>query len=284
VSDPAKKILGILSCNYSGSHFLSLMLGSHSQMAHIGELKNMIKPHKPPCHICGDSADCSIFHDLHGQPREDLYRILFERFGPETRILVDASKKPTWFKPLVTRCSSSYDFYFIHLVRDPRALLRRWLLTYDTPRAKRQQLIRQCRRAPWELLRYRHDFEQLLLDKWLAANRKIDAFIRQSGRPQLLTTYESVARHSADELGRIMEWVGLPFEPSQIEYWRFDHHGTQKKDYEWIKQDKTSGHFDVRWQTYLSEEQIHKTTSHPGINAYLDECGLQFGPDGLERC
>jgi len=274
-----KKIIGILSCNYSGSHFLSLMLGSHSCAAHVGELKNMIKPDSARCYVCGDNIKCRIFNGLAKIHRADLYAAIYERHDSSIEMLVDASKKPAWFKQFVNL--PDYDLRFVHLIRDPRALLRRWLLTYDTPHKKRQQLFRQVRNAPWNIFRYHSDFEGLLLDKWLAANKKIDAFIKRSGRSYILTTYEAIAQHPQEEISRIMTWVGLPFEKEQVTYWRFEHHSTQKEDYEWIKKGQQAGHLDSRWKTFLSKEQIKKAEAHSGINNYLDSLGLKMGEEGL---
>ena len=38
----SRGLVYLLSSNFSGSHFLSLMLGSHSRFVHLGELKNLV--------------------------------------------------------------------------------------------------------------------------------------------------------------------------------------------------------------------------------------------------
>jgi hypothetical protein len=68
-------LLFILSSNYSGSHYLSLLLGSHSSGTHLGEVKNLVKPkHQEAttaatestryCLLCGSNRECIMLHDL----------------------------------------------------------------------------------------------------------------------------------------------------------------------------------------------------------------------------
>jgi hypothetical protein len=65
-----------------------------------------------------------------------------------------------------------------------------------------------------------------------------------------LVTYRDLALDPAMEIRRLMQWIGLEYEPTQLEYWNFEHFGTQKRAYEWVKEKKTKL-FDTRWKTEL---------------------------------
>ena len=143
-----KKLVFILSSNYSGSHFLSLMLGSHSQAEHLGELKNLVKD-SGGCQMCNDPEKCDLFHGIKQMPRQELYETLFSRVSDNVEILIDASKKPRWFEQFVN--DQRFDVYLIHLVRDPRALARRWLMRFDEEGTSRRERYKQIRRNPFAI-------------------------------------------------------------------------------------------------------------------------------------
>lgn len=79
-----------------------------------------------------------------------------------------------------------------------------------------------------------------------------------------------------------MDWIGLVYEPGQLEYWNFKHHGSQKADYEWVKKAKTT-FIDLRWQTELPDATIRRTVENGRILAYLEQLGLTFVDDGLTK-
>lgn len=43
-----------------------------------------------------------------------------------------------------------------------------------------------------------------------------------------------------------MTWLGYEFEDGQIEYWKFEHHGSQKPKYKWIKEKEVKHYVDLR--------------------------------------
>jgi hypothetical protein len=74
----------------------------------------------------------------------------------------------------------------------------------------------------------------------------------------------------------------LSYEPAQLEYWNFEHIGTQKREYEWVKEKKTQ-FVDLRWQTELPGEVQRKIRDDRLIGDYVASLGLRFTDDGLTR-
>ena len=132
-----KKLIFILSSNYSGSHFLSLLLGSHSKAIHLGETKNLVKG-DVNCHTCGKLNDCVLFKGINKLATDALYPELFNRAGEHVNLLVDTSKKITWVNKFIHQ-KNDYEIKVIHLIRDPRALRRRWTNKYNSITSKINQ-------------------------------------------------------------------------------------------------------------------------------------------------
>lgn len=278
-----KTVATILSTNFAGSHFLSLMLGSHSNALHVGEARRLRKKPrtKHPCFICEGSGECALFRDIDPDHLEDLWPTLFARVPDSIRVLIDNSKKPGWSARFLAddRCERKY----IHLIRDPRALMRRWAEDYESWQERFEQRVTWCRRRPDlipQMLFASH--RRFFLYKWLAKNQEISAFLREHRLDHAIVTYRDLALFPDEELARLDRFLGLEPEPGQKEYWNFEHHGSQKPDYEWVKKQQTQ-FLDLRWKQFLSEADQRWVLGEPRVGRYLAELGLEFGDDGLTR-
>lgn len=275
-----KRVVCILSSNYSGSHYLSLVLGSNSRATHLGEVKNYVKETPRACHACGDVESCALFRGIDQVPKRELYDLFFERAGEDIVCLVDNSKKPFWFEEMIG--IPDIQFKAIHLVRDPRALVRRWFVTYDSPKLELQQRWRQFRY--WygkpEIL-FSRSMLNTYIHKWVWQNRDIRDFIARHSLDHKTVLYRELALEAHDTVAPLVDWLGLEFEPGQIEYWNFRHHGTQKEEYEWVKTQGVTGYIDLRWQEFLEESEQALVTGHPTLVEFIDSLGVRFGPDGL---
>ena len=80
-----------------------------------------------------------------------------------------------------------------------------------------------------------------------------------------------------------MNWLGYEFDPSQLEYWNGEHHGSQKRDYEWIKEQKVKRHIDLRWQEFFDPEVAAGIVARPTVQHLLRDMNLEAGEDGLCR-
>ena len=94
-------------------------------------------------------------------------------------------------------------------------------------------------------------------------------------------TYRQLAKNTEQEIERLTTWLDYSFEPEQIAYWQFQHHGSQKINYEWIKEGKVSSHFDVRWQQDLPVDIQQSTIVDPQVEQYLQSLNVKFEEDGL---
>jgi hypothetical protein len=97
-----------------------------------------------------------------------------------------------------------------------------------------------------------------------------------------VVTYRDLAVNPAAEIRRLMEWLGLSYEPAQLEYWNFEHVGTQKREYEWVKEKKTT-FIDLRWQSELPADVQQTIPKDRLIGEYLTSLGLKFAGNGLTR-
>ncbi len=285
-----KTIVTILSTNYAGSHFLSLLLGSHSRACHIGELRRVVEGLAMArevsfCHICNPQSECPAIRGLTGASAESTYAKVFENFaalGRHPQALIDASKLVKWASRFVNQ--STYRFKYVHLIRDPRALVRRDMLNKsDLKRrvhARRQAAFRGPKVRLSLLIA---PMWKVSLCKWYNKNVEIAEFLRRHGCDTQVVTYRDLATDTVGEVRRLDAWMGLQFEPAQIEYWQFDHHGSQKVKYDWIKQQKKTGYFDLRWKEFFSAETAAAIACDADVTRLLSRLSLRLDDIGLTR-
>jgi hypothetical protein len=276
-----KRILYILSTSYAGSHFLSLMLGSNSQAMHIGEVKRLRKARdgseSSVCYVCGDEGLCPVLSGINQENINDIYENIFSKVDPGITTLVDASKKPFWAERFIN--DDKYEYKFIHLIRDPRAYIRRMTLRYKELGRRlrvRRQVAVECPKLALYFL-FRSD-SILYAYRWLQQNQEISDFLARNRLKASLVTYRDLAMDTANQLQRLTEEAGLIFEPAQLEYWKAVHHGTQKIEYQANKSEKI---FDLRWREFLSPELSSKIVADRNINKYLTSIGLKIAENGL---
>jgi len=259
------------------------MLGSHSKAVHLGELKNIYKgsTHRS-CYICGEFCECELFGKVGQEAKNNLYEVLFSRVDSDVEFLVDASKKPKWFRDFVD--DDRYDIKLIHLIRDPRAIARRWLIRIPELGRERRERIKQCRKSPFRAPLFLFgDLLSVCMYKWYAQNRGITKFIEKSGLPTKLVTYRNLALEPDETLAGVCDFIGVDYELGQKNYWDFEHHGTQKREYEWVKKQGGASYFDLRWKEFLDIGQQQRITNNKTIQRYLKSLGLAFVDDGLQH-
>lgn len=289
----SRTVTFILSTNYSGSHYFSLVLGSHSRAAHLGEMVNLVRKSNigrdlgnrveatKQCYICRNNQHCSLFHDIHEVPLAELYPVLFERAGQDIDLLVDASKKVSWARQFVDQ--QAFDTQFIHLIRDPRAVVRKWHIQYGRPWQSLRQRRKQLKSWPGRSLEVLFAEQwKVFMMKWIQDNREISDFIASTNSRGHLVTYRDLVCDTERVMEEVMSWLGMSFEPSQVDYWAHEHHGSQKPDYDWVKESGEK-YFDLRWRGELPRLEQQSIAADPDVAAYLDEIGLSIGDDGLTR-
>jgi hypothetical protein len=274
-----KTIIHILSTNFAGSHYLSLLLGSHSKTMHVGELFQL-KREKGMMLDEVYFTSSPVFEGIGPRNIRDVYGIIFSRIDPQTEVVVDTSKVLRGWTELFVR-DQRHEHKYLHLIRDPRALVRRSLERQNRTNGGR---IRWKLLRSWPSVPARAafgDLESILMYRWLQQNRAITRFIRCHRLDGNLVTYRDLAKNTAGEVSRLMQWIGLSFEPDQLEYWNRQHIGTQKREYDWVKKKQTT-YFDLRWQTELAQAVQERIVADRWTNAYLDELCLTFTEEGLK--
>jgi hypothetical protein len=278
-----RQVVFILSTNYSGSHLLSQLLGAHSCCRSVGELHNLRKyrvRQDPERDVQDDFSSDPIFDSLDRLPDREWHRQIFRNLelrGTQTTSLIDNSKRPAW--------AARFDDHeitrrHIHLIRDPRALVRRWMTSYTTRDAVRRQRIRLARAAP-RFLRTAlwGDDVNLYLYKWLVANQRITDFLVRIDPSARVVTYRDLVLRTRETLERVMPSVGLEFEPQQLNYGA-SITGTRKRRY--VQQSERSQFvIDTRWQTELSTERRAAIETNRLVRNYLASLSLEMTGDGL---
>jgi hypothetical protein len=272
-------ILYILSTNYAGSHFLSLLLGSHCKAAHVGELNHLRKNRdRGDCHACGGLEQCAILGGIGPDRMDCLYDVLYSRL-PDTLVLIDNSKRIPWAERFVRE--DRFRRKYVHLIRDPRALARRWTLYYTSMPGRIKQRWQSMRAFPRSAPRLALASQMVIyVYRWLAENQRITRFIQGYRLDARLVTYEELAMNPSGPLRAVMEWLDLEYEPDQLAYWTKWHHGTQKQEYEWIKEKKAQ-HIDDRWKTFWTPREVERIRANQDVQTYLRELGLTMTDEGL---
>lgn len=276
-----KTVATILSTNFAGSHFLSLTLGSHSKALQVGEARRLRKQPrtKHPCFICEASGECELFRGIDAEDLADLWPTLFSRVPDSIAVLIDNSKKPQWAARFLA--DDRYGKKYLHLVRDPRALMRRWADDYGAWPRRIEQRVTWSRRRPDLIPRMLFSsHRRFFLYKWLAKNQEITEFLRGNRLEHTVVTYRDLARFPDETLAGLDRFLGLEPEPGQKEYWNFEHHGSQKADYEWVKKQHAQ-FLDLRWKEFLSEADQRWVLGESLTSRYLADIGLGFVEDGL---
>jgi hypothetical protein len=275
-----KKLVFILSSNYSGSHFLSLLLGSHSKALHLGETKNLIKE-GINCYKCGVLNDCHLFKGIQELTTNELYPTLFNRAGEQINLLIDTSKKTEWAIKFINN-QADYDIKVIHLMRDPRALMRRWKNKYTSLLSQLNQRRKMLKVFPEKTLKLIFSSQNnIYLFKWLNQNQEIIDFTKQYSLDTKTITYHDLTLNPEKELSKLMSWLDTNYEASQLKYWEFEHHGTQKRQYDWVKKQQTTSHVDLRWKEELTPNQSETVFNSSEFNTFIESQNLAQIENGL---
>ncbi len=289
-----KQIVYVLSTNFAGSHLMTLQLGSHSRCASIGELNHFRKKNSVhraanhtrinsgviggsvygACHQCETDDMCPVFSGIKRQQIRYLYDTIFNNLAAingDITTVIDSSKKVNWACSFLN--PDGYTRKYIHLIRDPRAVVRRWMLSYDAPRKKKMRIktARRCWRHAWDILTGNEP--NVYVWKWLYQNRQIQNFIKSNNLDARVVTYHDLVFKTDEVLAELMNWIGYGYETNQKNYWSFVHHGSVKSLY---MQPPANNEkiYDQRWKSFLSDEVQNKILKHRHINLFLERNGL----------
>lgn len=226
-------VIYIVGTGHSGSTLLDLILGSHTRIESVGELvtfNDYFAAGGPLAHArrgctCGRHVEhCPYWERVRGSLGADFGRGTHlpmrdgEGFAARNTALLgailaasgksmvcDSSKDVRRLASLLR--SDRFDCRVIHLVRDGRAV------AYSYERLARAGTPDP---VPW-------DCYDSALRGWAELNERIVGEL--TGRADVLRVrYEDLAADPGTEMVRVLDWLGLPFEPDQLCFWQFTHH------------------------------------------------------------
>lgn len=281
----APRAVIILGTNYSGSHLLSHLLSAHPDCLGVGELhryQQLVEGSKR-APVVSEYDSSPIFSGLSGVPVEQWYATLSGRFAESERIaspvIIDNSKKVKWARRVAS--AQDLDLRLVHLIRDPRALVLRWLNTYDTDKRRRTQRLRVAKRVPSRAAQIlAGDWVNVFIYKWLRANRQISRFLADSDYPHRTVTYHDMVFDTEPMLQRLMPELGLTFEKCQLMFGEASNFGTTKTaHFESVQQSEIRP--DLKWHTQLDPSAAASVVSNGDVVSYLAGMGLRCAEDGL---
>lgn len=262
----SKSAVFILSHNYSGSTWLSLLLGSHSQAFYLGELNKFYSRKYPmPCALCDKRGErCPYFYDVKEVHPSEIHNLMFARTGK--RILVDNSKRLKWSYRFLG--DGSYAHKFVHLIKDPRAI--------------------------YYSLSVRNRADEF--GEWALRHAEIDAFLAKYALDAFLLTYNELAEHTDETLARLCDWIGLAYEPAQKAYWNFEHHGpgengatsaflqnSRASEQQFYAANRQSNFIDLRWKQKLDPAALDAVTGNREVQRLLAALRLELADTGLRK-
>ncbi len=288
MDSPAKpRVVVLLGTNYSGSHLLSHLTSAHSACLGVGELHRYqtLLATGGTAPVVSVYKTQPVFAGLENMPATEWHSVLSARFGEETGVaqpvIIDNSKKVKWVKRITD--GTDYDVRLVHLIRDPRALVLRWLNTYDSEKRRRTQRMRVAKRMPARSPQIlAGDWVTVFVYKWLRENRQISDFIVKRGLPHAVVTYHDMVFDTEAMLQHLMPNLGLDYEPGQLAFGENEHYGTVKTEHaDAIK--KSEIRPDLKWQTQLDGSAAAHVVSNTDVQKYLASLDLRCGEKGLVR-
>jgi hypothetical protein len=207
---------------------------------------------------------CPLFHDAARYSPHDIFPIVFERTGKT--LLVDNSKRLKWME-LHAR-DSTFQQKYIHVVRDPRGVIY-----------SRQTRGRTTRLSHWP--KQQHRFHEAL---------------SRPGRDARIVLYNELATDRERILRKLLSWLELDFEASQLAYWKVEHHGAGRNgatagfltsagtaDESFYATRVRDQFHDLRWRDHLDPALREAIEQHEPTGRALAELGLGFTESALER-
>jgi len=235
---PKFSSLFVLGLSHCGSTLLGRMLGSHPDVAYVGELLRLEQALTDPEELCSCGrivSACPVWQrrveSLPLSVRRDFRYWTWELFEgirkiEDKALLVDSSKsrvlrlKSRWSSPPVG---------YVHMVRDPRGALRRVVQTKGSLPKVLSSAI-----------------------KWA---RRYEKFSQQCSSVCLTMFYRDLVSSPEAELKRLCEFLGLEYTPSMLFPNRRSFHLIRASQSPFAK--GTEGlKLDERWRCELTSREI----------------------------
>jgi hypothetical protein len=279
------RVVVLLGTNYSGSHLLSHLLSAHSQCLGVGELHRyqQLLDGGGTAPVVSEYNSSPLFAGLDNLPVVQWHATVLQRYAEQSNVagpvIIDNSKKIRWVEKIAQ--AENLDLRLVHLIRDPRALVLRWLNTYDTDKRRRTQRMRVAKRVPGRAHKIlAGNWTTVFIYKWLRENRQITDFMAQRRYPHAVVTYHDMVFDTEALLAQLMPRLGLAYEPAQLRFGEGNTLGTTKTAHaDAVKQSQIRP--DLKWHTQLDSGAAQTVANNKDVGKYLRQLGLQCGEKGL---
>lgn len=271
------QIIFITSEMRSGSTFLSYMLGTHAQSAHLGEFR---RPWRlgavSSCRLCEAKGyeTCEILGDLTQVLPMEAHRhalTCFEKYGVTT--LIDASKNMDWIEEVIRHYivhHTDIACKIIHLVREPRG----WISS-----ERRRQTTMSIQSG---------------VDRWKKHFYSTSERIQAMEVECMRITYEEILLYPQQALTRLSQLIGFPQHPGQYQYWTKEHHGfggngaafnnlgrfsdtaCETGDDAFYSKNRAKTFYDFRWNQEADSDALNQLIYDRSIQGILSICGITF--------
>ena len=242
------KVIYIAGLARSGTTFLELLLGGHSEIVGIGETAQILKHFEAlkaegslsdqQC-SCGQSInDCAfwsaILKESSGDERITIHDKICERFQRmfPGKVLLDSSKGRNYLKELYLEQSrreihDQLDLNVVYIMRDYRG----WVKSILKHKGKKGHALNYL------LESYR----------WLWANIRARYFLKSLNLKVHFISYEELVFGADDLLKRLCHFLKLEHEPSMIKLDRWTAHSAWGNSMRLDKRKSKAIHYDASW-------------------------------------
>ncbi|MHC4993806.1 MAG: sulfotransferase, partial [Planctomycetota bacterium] len=185
-------VVNVVAVSYSGSTWLNLVLGSHSEAFSVGEIDRLLKWGKTWCTFHG--ADCEYWSRFDLNSDENFFVQLHNITGKRvfvvnnTRKFLDEQNHPRIKKR------------FVWVIRDGRAVMASTLRKYPD-------------QSNWQAAR-----------GWARAHKKKHKlFVKQPESDRLCVQYERLQSSQGEHVQQMCDLIGIEYEPEMLEFWKKPH-------------------------------------------------------------
>ena len=266
------QIVFIVSSPWSGSTWLSFVLGTHPRAATLGEHWRRFRGLRDSeCRSCQHKGlpHCEVLDGITTAPVERAYSLPLERFAPQgVDTLIDNSKFLDWLEELLAAgaCDPA-SVRVIHLVRDPRG----WI----TSATGRRPTLDAA----------------MMLSDWKQRLTQQQAGLAGLGLPTLRLSYDLACLDSAYLLQTVSSFLGFQYGPEHLRYWDREHHAmagngaaisvvpggkgaTWDRDYYLTRLGRVF--HDDRWRQRLDPAMVRLVTGDPEAIRLMQAFGAGF--------
>jgi len=272
MDNSSTKVIGIISCRYSGSTMLDYMLGSHTNGLSLTELRAFIAGNRKPftCKTCFPPEKCPVWipeltarlidYPINSQIYEDISR------HAQKSLLVDSSKNLKWFKKTFSGLADNNKLMVLILKSPHRYVASEFTKVHKSAPKKISDAVHL----------------------WLHHNLTFLHYLSTSGVNYQIVRYEDLVNQAPQVLSNILGALGLEYQNRMELYWEHQHHplwgnpgarshfkqsdtsnpenfDLSEVDRKIYQQRKQTLYLDDKWKTVLDKSAIDEIYNSPFV-------------------